>query len=146
MLHLEDINETNWRASFALEVSENQKNYVSDSGKLLARAYAYRGKRSRAFLIVHGEIPVGMGLYYDEPELETYDFSQIFIDVSYQGLGYGQEAVRLVLDEMKKDERYKKVILCYIEGNDIARKLYEKFGFVETDRDEDEIIMELQLI
>lgn len=32
------------------------------------------------------------------------------------------------------------------EGNDIARKLYEKFGFVETDRDEDEIIMELQLI
>ena len=87
-----------------------------------------------------------MGLYYDEPELETYDFSQIFIDVSYQGLGYGQEAVRLVLDEMKKDERYKKVILCYIEGNDIAKKLYEKFGFVETDRDEDEIIMELQLI
>lgn len=44
MIHLEDINEANWRASFALEVSENQKNYVSDSGKLLARAYAYRGK------------------------------------------------------------------------------------------------------
>ena len=35
--------------------------------------------------------------------------------------------------------------LCYIEGNDAAKKLYESFGFVEIDRDEDEIIMEMNL-
>ena len=46
---------------------------------------------------------------------------------------------------MKKDGKYYKVILCYIEGNDAAQKLYESFGFVETDRDEDEVIMELGL-
>ena len=44
---------------------------------------------------------------------------------------------------MKEDGKYNKVVLCYIEGNDAAKKLYEGFGFVETDRDEDEIIMEL---
>ena len=44
---------------------------------------------------------------------------------------------------MKKEGRYNKVALCYIEGNDAARKLYKQFGFVETDRDGDEIIMEM---
>ena len=49
----------------------------------------------------------------------------------------------LVLDAMIADGKYNKVVLCYFEGNEAAKRLYEKFGFVETDRDEDEIIMEL---
>ena len=63
----------------------------------------------------------------------------------YQGRRYGSAATKLILDAMKQDGKYSKVDLCYIEGNDAAKKLYESFGFVETDRDEDEIIMELDL-
>lgn len=107
--------------------------------------YAYRNQRSRAFIIYHDETPVGMGLYYDLPEMECYDLSQIFIDERYQGRGYGKAATRLVLDALKQDGKYNKVDLCYIEGNDAAMKLYEQFGFVEIDRDEDEIILELKL-
>lgn len=143
MIRLEDIDETNWR--FPLKVSESQKTYVANSAVMLARAYAYRSQRSRAFVIYDDEIPVGMGLYYDCPELEAYDFSQIFIDKRYQGRGYGKAATKIVLDAMKQDGKYSKVVLCYIEGNDAAKKLYEQFGFVEIDRDEDEIIMELML-
>ena len=32
-----------------------------------------------------------------------------------------------------------------IEGNDAAKKLYEGFGFIEVERDDDEVIMELEL-
>ena len=46
---------------------------------------------------------------------------------------------------MKNDGKYNKVVLCYIEGNNAAKTLYENFGFTEIDRDEDEIIMELEL-
>lgn len=53
------------------------------------------------------------------------------------------ECQKLVFDRMKEDGKYNKVVLCYIEGNDAAKKLYEGFGFVEIDHDEDEIIMEL---
>lgn len=141
MIRLEDVNEENWRIPLA--VSENQKAYVADSMTILARAYAYRNARSKAYIIFHDDTPVGMGLYHDEPEFDAYIFSEIFIDARYQGLGYGKEATKLVLDEMKADGRYSKVVLCYIDGNDAAKRLYEKFGFVETDRDEDEIIMEL---
>ena len=44
---------------------------------------------------------------------------------------------------MKADGKYSKVVLCYIQGNQAAKHLYEKIGFAETGRDEDEIIMEL---
>lgn len=141
MIHLIDINPGNWR--LGLKVSEAQKNYVSAPYAMLARAYAYREQRSRAFVIYNDETPVGMGMYHDCPKLDAFDLSQIFIDERYQGRGYGRAATKLVLDAMKQDGKYKKAVLCYIEGNDAARKLYESFGFIETDRDEDEIIMEL---
>ena len=69
----------------------------------------------------------------------------LFIDERYQRKGYGKAATKLVLDAMKQDGKYSKAILCYIEGNNAAKDLYESFGFVEIDRDEDEIIMELTL-
>lgn len=143
MIHLVDIDPGNWR--LGLKVAESQKHYASDSYAMLARAYAYREQRSRAFVIYDDETPVGMGMYHDCPDLDAYDLSQIFIDERHQGQGYGKATTKLVLDEMKKDGKFKKVVLCYIEGNDAAKKLYESLGFVEIDRDEDEIIMEMNL-
>lgn len=143
MVHLVDVGPDNWR--LGLRVSESQKRYVADSVGILARAYAYRDLRSRAFVICDGDIPVGMGLYYDLPDMECCDFSQLFIDGRFQGNGYGQAAARLVLNEMRRDGRYSKVDLCYVEGNLAAKRLYEELGFVETERDGDEIIMEMEL-
>lgn len=143
MIRLVDIDPGNWR--LGLQVSESQRQFVASAPWLLARAYGYRNYRSNAFVVYDGETPVGMGLYYDCPDLEAYNFSQLFIDERYQGRGYGKAAVRLVLDTMRQDSKFSKVVLCYIEGNEVSRRLYESFGFVERGRDEDEIIMELEL-
>ena len=143
MIHLVDIDPSNWRLD--LKVAESQKNYVASSAVMLARAYAYREQRSRAFVIYNDETPVGMGLYYDCPDMEAYNFSQLFIDERYQHKGYGKAAIKLVLDTMQQDGKYKKVVICYIEGNEASKNLYGSFGFVQTDRDGDEIIMELDL-
>ena len=144
MVHLVDITPDNWRLK--LQVSEAQKTYVAGSAVLLARAYAYREWRSCAFVVCDDETPVGMGLYYDFPERNAYDFSQFFIDERYQGKGYGKAAAKTALEAMKQDGKYDKTVLCYIEGDEAARRLYESIGFVEIDRDEDEIIMELELV
>ena len=143
MIYLADIDPGNWRLD--LKVAESQKKYVANSAVMMARAYAYREQRSRAFVIYNDETPIGMGMYHDCPELNAYDLSQLFVDERYQGRGYGKASTQLVLDAMRQDGKYSKVVLCYIEGNDAARKLYENFGFVEIGRDEDEIIMELIL-
>ena len=86
-----------------------------------------------------------MVLYYDDESLNAYIFSELFIDEQFQGKGYGRTATKLVLNNMKKDGKYNRIILCYIEGNHAVQKLYESFGFVETGRDDDEVIMELRL-
>lgn len=145
MIRLEAVNPENWR--LGLKVSEKQKSFASDDMRLLARAYAFREYGSRAFVIYSGETPVGMALYYDCEELKAYDFSQLFIDERYQGRGYGIEAAGLILNMMTEDGRFDKVILCYIDGNEAAKNMYEKLGFYLTgERDGDEIIMEKILI
>ena len=144
MIHLEAVTENNWREN--LSVSEDQKSYVSDSMRLLARAYAYREKGSFACVVYQDESPVGMALYYECPEFQAYDFSQLFIDKKYQGCGYGKIAAQLILDRMKAERKYDKVILCYIKGNDVAKTMYESLGFYHTgDADGDEILMEMKL-
>ncbi len=141
MIKLKTVGTDNWR--LGLTVSQEQKRFVSDSAKILARAYAYREHRSRAYVVYNDDVPVGMVMYYDCEELDAYDFSQLFIDERYQGQGFGKAAAQMILDEMKSDGKYKKVILCYIDGNKAAKNMYRSLGFYPTgERDGDEIIME----
>lgn len=140
MVSLTEITPDNWRCNLA--VRKDQASYVASSTGLLARAYAYRASRAQARLIVRDETPVGMALWYDLPEMDAYDFSQLLIDARYQGQGCGLQAATLVLEEMRRDGRYAGVYLCYIQGNEAARKLYEKLGFTRTwDDDGDELVM-----
>ena len=144
MIQLETVTPENWRPG--LRVRDDQRNFVSDSAGILARAYAYREDRSRAFIIYNDDLPVGMAMYHDFDDWKAYDFSQFFIDQRYQGNGFGHEAAAQILQMMKDDGKYDKVVLCYIDGDDAARKLYEKLGFIHTgEADGDEIIMELRL-
>ena len=143
-LTLESIHPGNWR--IPLSVREEQKHFVSDPMRLLARAYALREQRSVAKHIALDGEPIGMLMYHDWDEGECYVLSQYFIDQRWQGKGYGYAAMQLVLDEFRRDGRYHKVDLCYCEGDEPAMKLYEKCGFVHTGEvDEGEVIMRLEL-
>lgn len=53
--------------------------------------------------------------------VEVYDLSQFFIDEKYQRRGFGIEAVRQIIELMKKDGKYSKVTLCYIDGNEVEK-------------------------
>ena len=144
MIHLETITPENWR--LGLSVQDDQLRFVSDIAGILARAYAYRENRSQAFVVYNNDLPIGMAMYHDLDDWKAYDFSQFFIDQRYQGNGFGCEAATQIIQMMKDDGKYDKVVLCYIEGDDAARKLYEKLGFKHTgEADGDEIIMELRL-
>ena len=144
MIRLEPVTPQNWRLPLA--VTEEQQAYVASVPVLLARAYAYRDCRSHALVIYAGDTPVGMALYYDCDAFCAYDFSQLLIDRRYQGKGYGTAAATAILQRMAQDGKYDRVVLCYIESNEVARRLYEKLGFVPTgERDEDEIVFEKTL-
>ena len=144
MIHLEAVTPDNWRTD--LHVREDQRNFVADRTCILARAWAYRESRSHAYIIYNEDTPVGMAMYRDIEDMEAYAFDQFFIDERYQGQGYGLEAARQIMKLIEEDGRYKKVYLCYIDGDVAAKNLYEKLGFRETgEADDDEILMLKQL-
>ncbi len=147
MIRLEPVTPDNWRER--LEVRPDQEKFVAPKATILARAWVYRDARSRAFMIYDGETPVGLVMYrdYEDPEENeySYDFDQLLIDARYQGRGYGTETVKQILAMMEADGKYDKVTLCYVEGNDDARRLYEKFGFVQTWDEDGEIVMEKRI-
>lgn len=147
MIHLEPVTPDNWRER--LEVRPDQEKFVASKTTILARAWAYRDSRSRAFMIYHDGTPVGLAMYHDYEDPEEgefcYDFDQLLIDARYQGMGYGTEAVQKILALMEAEGKYDKVVVCCVEGNDDARRLYEKFGFRKTLEEDGEIIMEKTL-
>ncbi len=142
MVRLQEVNPDNWR--LGLCVRDDQKKYVANSSGLLARAYAYRKNRSNAFVIYNDDTPVGMALYYDCEN--AYNFSQLFIDEKYQGKGFGYKAAEMIIQKMKDDGVFDKVVLCYVEGDEAAKRLYLKLGFSHTGEvEEGEVVMEKKL-
>lgn len=146
MIHLENITCENWRIVTKLKVTEEQMHYVATSVVILAKAYAYRFERSIVKVIMENETYVGLLLYRDCPDTNSFIFDQLFIDENHQGHGYGIEAVKQVIKLMKQDGKYKRIDLCYCKGNTAAKNLYEKIGFAHTGVvDEDEIVMTLEI-
>lgn len=89
--------------------------------------------------------------YWDDaPDIAkgNYNLWRLMIDKSYQGKGYGKDAVRLALDYIKTSPcgAADYCWLSYEPENKIARKLYGSFGFNETgEMDGEELIAILKL-
>ena len=72
---------------------------------------------------------VGFTMFGWNEEEEFYELCRIMIDREVQNKGYGTEAIRLVLDEMKKRFGCTKVYLSTDPENARAIHVYEKIGF-----------------
>lgn len=144
MLHFEPVDPGNWRTR--LTVREDQRRFVAQPAAIMARAWAYRDMRSQVMYVCDDETIVGMILWHDLPACNCYVLSELLIDERHQRRGYGQWAVKTLLQMLRAEKKYPQVILCYVDGDEPARLLYEKCGFRRTcDDDEDELAMALQL-
>lgn len=160
MLRLEAITSKNVWELMGLEVRDDQKNYVADNTVSIIDAYTTITGYGHAFPfgIYKEEIPVGFLMigfdvddyWEDAPEIAkgNYNLWRLMIDKTYQGKGYGKDAVRLALDFIKSfpcgPAEYS--WLSYEPENEVARKLYGSFGFTETgDMDGEEMIAILRL-
>ncbi len=83
---------------------------------------------------------------YEENNYFLWDYA---IDKNYQNRGLGTKALIELIDYMKENFNTKTMVTTYIYGNDEARKMYEKVGFIEDSIvDEDgihEVNMELKI-
>ena len=160
MLKLEKVNGKNVWDILNLKVAESQKKYVASNDISIIEAYIAVTGNGYAFPfgIYEDDTPVGFLMigygtddYWDDaPAIAkgNYNLWRLMIDDHYQGKGYGKEAVRLALDFIRSrpcgSADY--CWLSYEPENDVARKLYQSFGFTETgEYDGEEMIAVLEL-
>ena len=160
MLRLEKVTIMNVGAIRQLRVTDGQKYFVASNDTSIIEAYTTITADGHAFpfVIYEGDTPIGFAMigfdYNDDwgntPQIAkgNYLLWRLMIDKDYQQKGYGKEAVGVVLDFIKSFPCGKAEYcwLSYEPENEVARKLYRSFGFVETgEMDGEEIVAVLRL-
>ena len=147
MIRLTEITEDNWLEAAGLNVSGKQKNFVAPAVGIIARGYVYRDCNAKVFVIEDGDTVVGLALvreFTDEPL--GYDLQQFMIDERFQGRGFGSAALKLILDELKKEGHYDHVEVCVKRDDAVAIGLYEKHGFVDSGYIDEDALDSLNMI
>lgn len=80
---------------------------------------------------------------YSKYRYFLWDF---IIDRREQNKGYGMRALKALLQRMKEERGARFLTTTYIKGNEHAKHLYEKFGFVETDMVDEGDVHEVNMI
>ena len=160
MLRLEKVNAHNVWDLLKLKVAEHQRSFVSANDRSVIEAYTTIVANGYVFPfgIYDEETPVGFLMigfgtdddWDDAPAVaaDNYNLWRLMIDEKYQKKGYGREAVRLALEFIKAFPcgEAECCWLSYEPENEVARRLYQSFGFEETgEMDCDELIAVLKL-
>ena len=140
MMRLRPVTKDNWRALAKLKVREDQRHFVASNVYSIAEAHYGDDEPDGShwdmfpFGIYDENTPVGFAMYainLSYPKYEAY-IIRLMTDENYQGKGYGRFAMSQLLELIRTDERVRNVGISYEPENDVARKLYASFGFVET--------------
>ena len=133
--------------SLDLDVNEDQHQFVASYKSILDYAFIEQDKEhTHAYIICEDDVAVGVVEYSDLYEIMAYNLSYIYIDRRYQNKSYGLKAVQLLLQKLGQEKKFDKVSVTLFEKNEVARKLYEKVGFVPNGFVfEDEYDMEMSI-
>ena len=80
-----------------------------------------------------GEL-IGFTMFGWSEEEEFYELCRIMIDFHYQNKGYGTQAIKMILDEMKARFGCREVYLSTDPENAVGKHVYEKVGFKSENR------------
>lgn len=133
MIRLKDITEDNWLEVASLSVKDSQKDFLAPAVGILARGYVYRNCNGRVYAIENDGVIVGASLVREFTEEPLgYDLQQFMIDQRYQGMGYGSQALKLILDELRREGHYDHVEVCVKKDDKTAINLYKKHSFTDS--------------
>lgn len=131
MITLEPLSEKNFVAATKLEVSFDQAGFVAPNVFTIAESKVFNYLMPR--VLRRGRKAIGFALYGQDPETERYHILRLMIGASYQGRGFGREAVRLLVSEIQaRNGGSCPVYLGVAPGNGRAIRLYEGMGFEAT--------------
>lgn len=141
---LRPVNHANWRDVARLKVFNAQREFVAEPCSYLA--LCCYGQDWQPLAICLGDQVIGFVMWTTDPADESCWLGGIFVDQSMQNHGYGTLAVQAAITMLNDEYGYGNFALSYQPANLVAKKVYSKLGFVETDEWEgDEIVARLSL-
>ena len=151
-IELRPVTQENWQSLIKLKVREGQKDFVASNLYSIAESHFGFDEEGHWELSPYGlflnDEPVGFamtGLNINHPRFQGLVL-RLMVDERYQGKGYGRQAMKALTELFLANEHVKAVCISYAPENDVARKLYASFGFVETgEMLESEVLAVLQL-
>lgn len=127
MVELRKITRKNFWDVVELKVGENQKDYVTSNAVSIAQARVQ--PECIPLAIYAGDTPVGFVMWcVDEDDGEWWLY-RLMVAEAYQGKGYAQKAMELVLRRVKQDPARHRMLLGVGPKSKEAVALYQDFGF-----------------
>ena len=112
-------------------MADHQKDYVASNAVSLVQAF-YEDELY-PIGIYNDEEMVGFILYDYDKELEGWSFSRFMIDFNCQNKGYGSKALEKFLEFFHNKYPNENLYTSVEVDNEVAMKLYEKYGFNKKD-------------
>lgn len=147
MINFRKITEDNFAAIIQMKRPDGEK-FVASNAYSLAQAWLYREAGDvYPFAIYNGETPVGFMMLDEDTEERCLVIWRIMFPKEHQGKGYGTQAIGQIIRLAEDSGKYDHIILDYVPGNEIAKHVYEKLGFLPTGEivNDGEIEMKLAL-
>ena len=140
MVNLKPITKDNFDDVIELEVDENQ-DFVVDNVYSIAES---KVDPSMIPLAIYNDTNLVGFLMYGinpDPDDNNYWIIRLMVDKKFQKNGYGKKAVELLIDRIKEDKNYSKIMVSTDPENVVAINLYKKLGFKTTGNiiDEEEV-------
>ena len=125
-----------------VSVLPEQENQLSSKEKIES---ACSEENVLAFDIYTDELLIGFAMVknFDKGAYFLWNYA---IDYKFQNKSYGAKALVAFIDYMKDTYHMSKMTTTYICGNEHAKHLYEKAGFVETDVVDEEDCHEVNMV
>lgn len=143
-VYIEEVTKENWREIATLTVASHQQHLVESVSYCLAESFIEQNTISLGLYDDDTAIGYAMVGFHSEEKQSAW-FDRFMIAAEHQGKGYAHQYIPLILNYIKMKYQVKSIKLSIIPTNDVAKQLYEKYGFLltgETDP-EGELIMEL---
>lgn len=127
MILFKEITKENFWDCIELTVAEDQADFVTSNAVSIAQSKVQ--PECIPLAVYDNDTMVGFIMYCIDEDDGEYWIYRMMIDKNHQSKGYGKEALKILLEIIKKDKSHNKIYLGVHKESIYAVKLYKSFGF-----------------
>ena len=130
MVQLREINRQNFWECISLEVSKEQKSFVTSNAVSIAQSKIQN--ECQILAIYNKDIIVGFVMYCIDSDDDEYWIYRMMVDKKFQSKGIGDKALSLLIKKIQRDKKRDVIYLGVHKESISAVRLYKKHGFEFT--------------